>query len=75
MGKSKKYAFWAIVDEHGDIVSVNHKSFGELKAVFNEKSAAEKALSVSIRGIPEHVKWRVVAAEICKPGGRDEHFY
>lgn len=65
----KNYKFWVIVDEHGDIVDVHHRSFGDMKAVFSEKGVAEAALASSIRSTPEHVRWRVVVAEIVEPEG------
>lgn len=40
------YSFFAIVDEEDAVVSVMHEKYGEIKAVFREKSVAEEALSM-----------------------------
>lgn len=40
------YSFWAIVDEEGAIVSVIHEKYGEVKAVFRAKDAAENAIKL-----------------------------
>ncbi len=40
------YSFWAIVDEEDAIVSVIHEKYGEVKAVFRAKDAAENAIKL-----------------------------
>ncbi|WP_370607283.1 hypothetical protein [Citrobacter werkmanii] len=40
------YSFWAIVDEEDAIVSVIHEKYGEVKAVFRVKDAAENAIKL-----------------------------
>lgn len=54
---------WAIVDEQNCIVNVQHRSFGEMKAIFTEKKTAQSALAFSIRSAPEHVAFRVLPVE------------
>lgn len=71
MSKEKGKPFWVIVDENDDVVNVHHRSFGEMKAVFGEKESAEAALAISVRSYPDHIKLRVVAAEIVEPEGNE----